>query len=204
MIGTRIPRFLLYATALGAVVAVVMLTLFYAQYRWLASQIVSASYEEHRVVLQGSFERRARAELHRIADQLPAGNGTISATAMYSALNRALAEHPGLNGLRVTVHGGDTFESGNYPQGVSDTATAWLDEQMLLSYPVLRNDVEIAQLSGSFNLVTFHADLAKFTDRLQAQEDESRRDSYFWIGGGSIAVLLLCGGVVWLLVRGQT
>ena len=54
MIGNRIPRFFLYATALGAIVAVVMLTLFFAQYRWLARQIVSASYEEHRVVLQGT------------------------------------------------------------------------------------------------------------------------------------------------------
>ena len=101
MIGSRIPRFFLYATALGAVVAVVMLTLFFAQYRWLANQIVSASYEEHRVVLQGSFERRARAELHRIADQLPVGDGTTRATTLYSALNRALAEHPGVNGLRL-------------------------------------------------------------------------------------------------------
>ena len=204
MIGNRIPRFLLYATALGAVVAVVMLTLFYGQYRWLASQIVSASYEEHRVLLQGSFERRARAELHRIADQLPAGSGAVSATALYSALNRALAEHPGLNGLRLATRNGEILVSGNFPQGVEDTATTWLDEQMLLSYAVLRDGVEIAQLSGSFDLVPFHADLARFTERLQAQEDQSRRASYFWIGGGSIAVLLLCGGVVWLLVRGQT
>jgi diguanylate cyclase (GGDEF)-like protein/PAS domain S-box-containing protein len=204
MIGNRIPRFFLYATALGAIVAVVMLTLFFAQYRWLANQIVLASYEEHRVVLQGSFERRARAELHRIADQLPVGNGAISATALYAALNRALAEHPGVNGLRLTIRGGDTFVSGDYPQETGDNATAWLDEQMLLSYPVLRGDVEVAQLSGSFDLMPFHADLAEFTNRLQAQEDESRRASYFWIGGVSVAVLLLCGGVVWLLVRGQT
>ena len=204
MIGTRIPRFLLYATALGAIVAIVMLTLFYGQYRWLARQIVSASYTEHEVLLQGSFERRARAELHRISDQLPVGETATDAVALRRTLNRVLTEHPVLNGLRLATPNGDTFVSGLYPQSMTGTETTWLEEELLLSYPVVRNDVEVAQLSGAFDLAPLHADLAKFADQLQTKEDQSRRVSIVWIGGGSIAVLLLCGGVVWLLVRGQT
>ena len=204
MIGNRIPRFLLYATVLAAVVAVVMLTLFYGQYRWLARQIVSASYQEHRVLLQGSYERRARAELHHIADQLSVGGSATDSATLNRTLNHALAENPALNGLRLTTRRGEVFVSGDYPQGMSGTKTTWLDEQMLLSYPVVRDEVEAAQVSGSFDLATFHADLAKFTDQLQAKEDESRRVSFLWIGGGSLAVLLLCGGVFWVLVWEQT
>jgi len=51
MIGSRIPRFILYATVLGTVVAVIMLSMFYGQYRWLARQIMSTGYEEHRALL---------------------------------------------------------------------------------------------------------------------------------------------------------
>ena len=83
MIGNRIPRFLLYATALGAAVAIVMLTLFYGQYRWLAAEIVAASYEEHRELLQASYEGGSNSamqmveglteeeDLFRVAQELP-------------------------------------------------------------------------------------------------------------------------------------
>ena len=116
MIGNRIPRFLLYSTALGAVVAVVMLTLFYAQYRWLANQIVSVSYEEHRALLEASYERRARADLHGIADQLPIDGPVVEASALDRALNRAMVDNADLNGLQLTTQDGETFTSGNFPQ----------------------------------------------------------------------------------------
>ena len=72
MIGRRIPRLLLYATTLGVIVAALMLSMFYGQYRWLARQIVATSYEEHRSLVEASFERRMRAQLHEVADTLPA------------------------------------------------------------------------------------------------------------------------------------
>ena len=203
MIGNRIPRSLLYATALGAVVAIVMLSLFYGQYRWLAGEIVAASYEEHRVLLQASYERRARAELHRIADQLPIDATATDDAALGPALRAALREHPELDGLQLTLPGGQSHVAGNYPPGVNGTTTAWLDQQMLLSYPVVRNEAQAARLSGAFDLAPFHADFAAFQDHLHSKENESRRASFLWIGGGSVAVLLLCGGVVWVLVRGQ-
>ena len=204
MIGLRVPRFLLYATALGAVVAVVMLTLFYAQYRWLANQIASASYEEHRTLLQASFERRARADLHRIADQLPIDEIVAAPGSLNRALNRTLADNPEVNGLRLTLPDGEAFTSGNYPQAATGTETTWLREQLLLSYPVVRDRVEVGTISGSFSLAPLRTDLAQFANELQSKEDESRRVSFLWIGGGTVAVLLLCGGVVWLLVRRQT
>ena len=93
MIGSRIPRFLLYATTLGVIVAAIMLSMFYGQYRWLANQIVSTSYSEHRALLEASFERRMRAEMHAIADTLPS-EPTADPNSMRNALSRAMTSAP--------------------------------------------------------------------------------------------------------------
>jgi len=203
MIGTRIPRSTLYATALGVIVAGIMLSMFYGQYRWLANQIVSTSYEEHRTLLEASFERRMRAELHAIADILPE-DSTGNQNAVLDALSRAVMTNPELTSIRFANSTGESWSSGDYPQIKYTSETTWLDDRLLITYPVIRNEQEIGHVSGSFGLTTLRADLASFTEQLKTKEYESRRVSYLWIGGGTVAVLLLCGGVVWLLVRGQT
>jgi len=203
MIGTRIPRSPLYATALGVIVAGIMLSMFYGQYRWLANQIVSTSNEEHRALLEASFERRMRAELHAIADILPEYS-TGNQNAVLDALSRAVMTSPELISIRFANSTGESWSSGDYPQVKYTSETIWLDDRLLITYPVIRDEQEIGHVSGSFELTTLRADLASFTEELKTQEYESRRVSYVWIGGGTVAVLLLCGGVVWLLVRGQT
>jgi hypothetical protein len=116
MIGSRIPRFLLYATALGTAVAAIMLSMFYGQYRWLANQIMTTGYEEHRVLLEASFDGYTQAELGAVANALPddlqaADDGTI-----VLALDRALVINPRLTGLQVTLSSGRTLSAGTYPQ----------------------------------------------------------------------------------------
>ena len=204
MIGSRIPRFFLYATVLGTVVAAIMLSMFYGQQRWLARQIMSTSNEEHLVLLQASFERRSRAELHAIANALPDDVTNSEAHSLVAALNRSLAADPDLVGLRLTLSSGQFWSSGNYPHVDDPTQPNWLKEYLVLSYPVVRDTQEVGQISGAFELESLHSDLMSFTEHLQTKEGESRRVSYMWIGGGTIAVLLLCGAVVSLLVRGQT
>ncbi|RZV39254.1 MAG: EAL domain-containing protein [Chromatiales bacterium] len=204
MIGSRIPRFILYATVLGTAVGVIMLSMFYGQYRWLARQIMSTSFEEHRTLLLESFERRARADLHAIADALPPDLDVSNATAVTAALNLALAEHPELIGLRLTTDAGESWSSGNYPQFGEVTKTTWLDEYLLLSYPVTADSIEIGRISGAFELTSSREDLRAFAKQLRTEEGESRRASILWIGGGTLAVLLLCGAVVWLIVQEQT
>jgi diguanylate cyclase (GGDEF)-like protein len=204
MIGSRFPRLLLHAAALGIAGAAIMLSLFYGQYWRLANQIESASYEEHRSLLEASFERRSRADLHAIADRLPDDLTDIDARTIQQQLNRALTMHPErtiqqqlnraltmhpeLNGIRLASAAGSTWSSGNYPQDVIVTETTWLEEQLLLTHPVARDGKVIGVLAGSFELDTL----------------ESRRVSYIWIGGGTLAVLILSLVVVWLITRGQT
>ncbi len=202
MIGSRIPRFLLYATALGAVVAAVMLSMFYGQYRWLARQIVSESYEEHRSLLETGFEQRMHSELHVVADLLPVSSSDEN--AILNVLSRAMAHNPELNGVRFEDTTGRSWTNGNYPDIPYEGESLWLDEQLLMTYPVVRDGQEVGQISAAFRLAPLYAELAAFAERLETKEGESRRVSYLWIGGGTIAVLLLCGMVVWLIVRSQT
>ena len=204
MIGNRIPRTLLYVTVLGAVVAAILLSMFYGQYRWMAGQIMSTSYEEHRAQLEASFERRVRAELHAISDMLPDDVAEADDGAIAITLNRALAANPKLTGIQVSLTGGRTLSSGNFPSVDSIEPTQWLDDFLLQSSPIVRNELEVGRVTGSFELDSLHADLAGFSEELRTKEDESRRISYLWIGGGTLAVLLLCGAVVWLLDRGHT
>ena len=115
-----------------------------------------------------------------------------------------MTANPEINGILFTSSAGESWSAGNYPQVPYARETTWLDEQVLITYPVIRDEQEIGHISGSFELTTMRSDLMSFTEELQTKEGESRRVSYVWIGGGTGAVLLLCGGVVWLLVRGQT
>ena len=204
MIGSRIPRFLLYATVLGIVAAGIMLAMFYGQYRTLANQIVLVSYEEHRALLEASYERRVRSDLHGIAYDLPNEIGTANDASVMNALNRGLADHPGLNGLRLALASGESWTNGNAPQALDGLKPTWRGDQLILSYPVVRNRTEIGRLWGSFDRAPLLAEFESFASELQAKEAESRRVSYVWIGGGTLAVLLLCGAVIWLLVWGQT
>ena len=199
MIGSRIPRILVYAMALGVLGAGIMLSLFYGQYRWLANQLVSASYDEHRTLLEASFERRARAELHGVADLLPADLAASDTATLLGTLNRAMADHPALNGLGLADADGRSLVTGNLSPEFEVTKTTWQDQQLVLSYVVRRGDVEAGRLWGSFDLASLQAELDKFAAELHATEAESRRISYLWIGGGALAVLLLCGGIVWLI-----
>ena len=204
MIGSKIPRLILYAMVLGAAGAGIMLSMFYGQYRWLADQIESASYEEHRSLLESSFERSSRANLHAVADRLPDDLTDIDAATVDRLLDSALDVHPELNGIQLTAASGETWSRGAYSQEVIFTEAIWLEEQLLLTHPVKRDGGVIGVLAGSFKLDILKSELAAFAAYLETRENESRRISYVWIGGGTLAVLFLCLGVMWLITHGQT
>ena len=194
----------MHAIALGIAGAAIMLSLFYGQYWWLANQIESVSYDEHRELLETSFERRSRSDLHAFADRLPDDLADIDTDTIQQELNRALTIHPELIGIRLTSATGETWSSGDYPQNIVVTEATWLEEQLLLTYPVNRDGRSIGELTGYFELDALKTELAAFATRLKTRENESRRVSYMWIGGGTFSVLVLCLVVVWFLTRGQT
>jgi len=93
MIGNKIPRFLRMGLTLGIAVGVIMLSMFYGQYRWLANEMVTTSAKQHDAFLYASFERRVRAQLHAMADELALEFGAPDSPSVYTILNRLTTDN---------------------------------------------------------------------------------------------------------------
>jgi len=203
MIGSKIPRYLLFLLTLGTAVAAIMLSMFYGQYRWLANEITTASATEHNVHLRESFERRAQADLHIIADALISAEGAPGDSSVLQVLNRAIAENELIAGLRFVSSDSDVRQTGSIPAEQGPDSIIWFPDHLLMSYSIVRDDQTLGVLSSSFELQSMHAESLAFSIELLARESQSRHLSYVWIGAGTLVTLLLCGGIVWVLVRRQ-
>ncbi len=204
MIGNRTPRLLLLAVALGIAVAGIMLSVFYGQYQWLARQLVETSAAEYDEVVRGSFERSARSQLHVAADRLGEAVKNDQGKGVLLELNAVLVENENLTGVRYSSRDGQTYSAGSYPKAFEVSDVTWLEERLLISYPVMVGEIEVGLLFGAFDLADLYGDFARFAAELTSTEVASRRVSYLWAAVGTLAALLLCGGVVWMLVRSQT
>ena len=203
MIGSKIPRYLLFYLTLGAGVAAIMLSMFYGQYRWLANEITTASATEHDILLAENFERRARADLHRISMELASIDETLGDSSVLRILNRAMAEDELIAGLKYVSGDSDVRQTGSIPAKQQSDPVVWLPDHLLMSYPVVRDDLVIGVLDSSFELQSMHTESLAFSVELLAKETQSRHVSFLWIGAGTLVTLLLCGGIVWLFVRGH-
>ena len=202
MLASKIPRYLLFVLILGVGVGIIMLSMFYGQYRWLAGEIVTRSSAEHDTFLEASFELRARSQMGWIADGLALD--VNDSGAVVQRLNQALENDDIVIGLRFTNSETKILQSGHVPvAGISGQVT-WLENELVLVYPVVADGVTLGQVTGSFSLEQLQAESIAFASEVAATEIESRRISYIWIGFGTLATLILSGGVVWLIVRDQT
>jgi diguanylate cyclase (GGDEF)-like protein/PAS domain S-box-containing protein len=203
MNGSRIPRYLFLLLTLGVGVAVVMLSMFYAQYRWLADDITTTSEQRHAAFIRESFSARAEAEMHALADHLALTIDLSSSASVMDYLDRAMREHASLAGLSFVGLDDSTQTAGTMPEDIPDSSTAWLARNFIMRYPVFRDDENIGTLIGSFQLHEVREETITFAQELLNKEQESRSLSIAFIGGGTLATLLLCGVIVWLIVRGQ-
>jgi diguanylate cyclase (GGDEF)-like protein/PAS domain S-box-containing protein len=202
MTGRVLPRYLILVSTLTLVVIGSMLLIFNGQYRWLASSIVSSSVEQHYVSLSDSFERRARGELHRIADSLSLVDVDDYATKLL-VMSAAIADSTDLIGLRFVQIDGVNVQSGEPAEDPGAERYVWHAENLSMSYPVWRDDVELGNLLSSYSLTTVSEELQAFEERLVRQGAQRRQDSLFWIGGATLVTLGLCGMVIWLIAKAQ-
>ncbi|HLT91345.1 MAG TPA: EAL domain-containing protein [Woeseiaceae bacterium] len=203
MTGRILPRYLVLAAALSVVVAGLMLSIFYGQYRWLAGGIVDASVDEHLASLSASFERRARGRLHRIADDL-AELSPPDATHIERLLADAVAvAGDELVGLRYETGDGAVFERGSIARGAGSLSPEWTPERLHLTYPVTPEDLPPGRLVGSFELTDLATESSAFEQRLLEQETRYRRQTFIWVGGATLVALALCALVVWSISRSQ-
>jgi len=202
MAGRILPKYLILVSTLTLVGIVIMLSIFYGQYRWLTSGIVTSSVEQHEESLTGSFERRARGQLHNIADKL-ANSGAGGNAAAQRILDRAIIENEMLVGLKFTRADGTDIRSGIVAREPVDDSSLWGGEQLYMSYPVIRENQEIGILTSSFSLESLLAESDAFEEQLVALGTQSRKVSFAWIGGATLLTLGLCGFVIWMIAKMQ-
>ena len=192
------------AATLTLVVVGLMLSLFYGQYRWLATDIVSSSVEEHNAILEGRFEGRARAQLHRIADSVAATASRDDSASISLLLEKAALENENLVGVRYVRRGQPNLQAGSVPEQAGDQSTQWTTDNLYLTYPITLDGNILGVLVSNFTLDEVHRESARFRDQLLSTGDERRRASFVWIGIATLLVLALCGVVIWLIIESQT
>ena len=202
MTSKVLPKYVILVSALTLVVVGIMLSIFYGQYRSLASGIVSSSVEQHQISLSGSFERRARAALHRIADSLSVAEADDFGGKIL-VLSEAIAGSTDLVGLRYVQSDGINVQSGEAVEDPVADGPVWRTDYLTMTYPVRRNDVEIGTLISGFSLVTLSQEMQAFEEGLLQQSTERRQVSLLWIGSATLVMLGLCGVVIWLIAKAQ-
>jgi len=202
MTGRILPRYLILVSTLTLVVFAIMLSIFYGQYRWLASGMVSSSVAQHELSLRASFERQARGQLHRIADSLSATDSNDFG-AQLLVLSGAIAGNDDLVGLRYVQSGGINVQSGEPVEDPVDDRYTWGAERLQMHYAVLRNEVEVGTLLSAYSQANLSRELLAFEERLVQQGSQRRQDSLFWIGAATLVMLGLCGVVIWLIAKAQ-
>ncbi|MGI9202802.1 MAG: EAL domain-containing protein [Woeseiaceae bacterium] len=179
-----------------------ILTLFYGQYRWLTADIVASSVEQHEETLAEGFERSTLTQFGIIAASI-AESDTITGESIRNTLDRAIIENESLVGLRFTDQAQIDITSGVVAQSPNAGSTIWTSEQLFVRQPVIRNDAEIGQLTGSFGLESIIAQTETFEERLVALGTQDQNQSLAWIGAGALATLTLCALVIWMVARMQ-
>ena len=203
MIGAKIPRYLVLVLTLGAFLAVVMLSMVYGEYRWLANEITATSVAEHGIMRRAAFEQHASAQLRTLADRLARTGGTDS-QQITELLDRAAAGNDLLTGLEFTGEASGTIRTGTLPAAaVGPDGSTWLADQLVVSRPVLLGDRRLGVLTGSFDATALQDESQEFAAVLSAKEWQSRRLSYLLVAGGTLLTLALCGAFVWWIVRSQ-
>ena len=202
MAGKILSRYLVLVSIIALLGIGVILSIFYGQYHWVTSGIVSSSVEQHGVSLAASFERRARGQLYRIADSISESRLGGADDARVT-LDRAIANNETLVGLRYTRADGSTVESGLVAEEPSDGNVLWRQERLYMKFPVLQDGAEIGTLSGAFDLASLTDESQAFEEQLIALGTQSRNTSFIWIGAATIITITLCGFVIWLIARLQ-
>jgi PAS domain-containing protein len=202
MAGRILSRYLILVSIIALLGIGVILSIFYGQYRWITSGMVSSSVEQHSLALAGSFERRARGQLYRVATSISESNN-VNAEAASNILNRAISDNETLTGLRYTHANGSSILIGQVDEEPPDGNLLWRTERLYMKFPVVRDGNSIGSLSGSFDLATLSQDAEAFEEDLVMLGTQSRQTSFIWISAATLVTIALCGFVIWLIAKLQ-
>lgn len=204
MTGKTIPRYLALTATLSLVVGGLMLTVFYGQYRALTAQLVETSAQQFDAAQAASFERRARARMHRIADAIALHSVVAESADISNVMLAALDGSEDLNGLRYIDADGKSLTVGTVDSTSFDEPVDGSSENLYLSYDVESTGTSSGILLGSFALDSVVTETSAFRDLLFAQDSERRAASLLRILATALFGVALCGTVIWLVVRDQS
>jgi diguanylate cyclase (GGDEF)-like protein/PAS domain S-box-containing protein len=202
MTGKTVPRYLALTATLSLVVGGLMLSVFYGQYRTLAGRLVETSAEQFDVAQSASFERRARARMHRIADAIALHIVVADANDINGVMQTSMDGAVDLNGLRFVDNSGNAVAVGDI--GIQTDETTARDDALYLSYTVRGTDSAYGKLYGNFALGAVQAETAAFREFLVAQDSARQSASFLRILATALFGVALCGTVIWLVVRNQS
>ena len=204
MIGRVLSSYLILAAALTLVVVGLMLSLFYGQYRWLATDIVASSVQEHSAILQRSFEARARSQLQRTADELASVTGPGESASLSGLLENATQESNEIIGMRYMRPGLPDVQAGDAPNRIDYESTSFDADNLFLSHPVIQDGELIGQLTSNITLAELHRESAEFQKEILATGNERRSARFAWISIATLIILTSGGVVTWMIIRSQS
>jgi diguanylate cyclase (GGDEF)-like protein/PAS domain S-box-containing protein len=196
------PRSLILVPALTLIGIGVILYIFYGQYRWLTSGIVSSSVQQHGESLAASFERRARGQLYRVEVELAEIDFRDRALSQH-VLDAAISASDSLTGLRYTTPDEAVLQSGTFTEEPDGLDTAWRTDALLMRMPVEHEGGELGHLSGSFSLATLIAETEAFEEQLVEMGTRGRNWGFLWIAVATVVTVALCGFIIWMIARMQ-
>ena len=200
MTGSKIPRYLVYVVTLGIAVGTIMLSMFYGQYRWLATGMIEDSADDHEAYMRASLEARGREHLQALADELAPVLAVDDSRTILRALGRQIAADPLLAGIRFANEEHNSLQAGNVPAQGTAPGTIWTTSSMVLTTEL----ADGGTLTAAWQLDDLNTAVGTFREHLRDREGDRRRISYTWIGLGTLATLLLCVAIVLLFARDQS
>ncbi|MDH5501234.1 MAG: diguanylate cyclase, partial [Gammaproteobacteria bacterium] len=197
---TRPPRYVVLSAALAVVVIASLSTVFYVQYRGLANSIVSLGVDQHEASVLAEFESRAARYVDQLAEQIAMTDEAPDALLPSIMASERSVENK-LVALRMEKLGDSSAQIGIIPADLTESATNWRPNQLYVSRAVVRDGQPVGRLTAAFELRNVRNAMDTYRAELVSTEQRQTQLGYSWVVISILAMLLLCIGTIWLLVR---
>jgi diguanylate cyclase (GGDEF)-like protein/PAS domain S-box-containing protein len=196
------PRHLILAAAVAIVVIASLSTVFYVQYRGLASSIINSGVEQHESSVLAAFQLDAGQSVDQLAAEL-ATEGDSGGPTVNSLLTNALSTNDGLVALRFEPLEGPPTQVGVIPDQLDASPVTWTDSKLYFVQPVTRSGVPAGRLIAAFELRDLRDSLDEYRAELVTTEQRQSQLGFSWVAASIAAILVFCAITIWLLVRRQ-
>jgi diguanylate cyclase (GGDEF)-like protein/PAS domain S-box-containing protein len=188
--------------AAATLVIVSLSSVFYVQYRGLATSIIDTGVERHASDELADFQLDAARYLDQLAAELTLADGQ-DGTAVNALLAHALSTTHNLVALRFDALNGAATQAGIIPDELGDSPVTWMDSHLYLARPVVSDGIPVGQLIGAFELRDLRDRLDEYRAELISTERRQSQLGFSWVAASILVILAFCAATTWLLLRRQ-